>query len=319
MTRRTMRAARLHGVRDLRIDTVPVPAPGPGELLVRVEACGICPTDVRKYLRGVPGGEYPFNPGHEWVGRIEATGDGTPGWEPGRRIYGDTYAGYAEFATIAVEPGSGSHGALAIDDDIPLERAVFIEPLADCLHALHDQARVAAGERVLVVGAGQMGLQLVLIASLAGAHVVAVDPLAERRKAALAFGAENAVDAKGWTDGAADVVVLTVGDAALVAPALAAAAPGGRVILFAGFAEPAEALVDLNRIHYEEIALVGSEWIGTPPNERPEHYRQAHDLLASGAAPLERLVSVRCGFDGIEAAYEAQRTRTGLKAVLVPR
>jgi L-iditol 2-dehydrogenase len=313
-----MRAARLHGVRDLRVETLPVPRPGRGELLVRIEACGICPTDVRKYLLGVPDGNYPLNPGHEWVGRIEAVGDGVAGWEPGRRVYGDTYAGYAEFATISVEPGRWSHGAFEIGEHLPLERAVFVEPLADCLHAVHDQARLERSERVVVVGAGQMGLQLVLVASLAGARVIAVDPLAERRELAAALGAEGSVDTDGWSSLAADIVILTIGDAGLVEPALEALAPGGRLILFAGFGEGAQAVLDLNRIHYEEIAVVGSEWIGTPPNTRRERYRQALELLASGAASLERLVTARCGFDEIEAAYEAQRSHRALKTILVP-
>jgi L-iditol 2-dehydrogenase len=313
-----MRAARLHGVGDLRVEEVAAPEPGPGDLLVRVEACGICPTDVRKYLAGVPEEEYPLNPGHEWVGRVEAVGEGVSGWETGQRTYGDTYAGYAELATISAAPRPWSHGALAISDDLPLERAIFVEPLADCLHAVHDQARLQPGERALVVGAGQMGLQLVLAASLAGASVVAVDPLAERRELAAVFGAVDAVGADDWADAAADAVILTVGDAGLVAPAVRAVAAGGRVVLFAGFGERAVAELDLNRIHYGEIALLGSEWIGPPPNERRERYRQAHDLLASGAAPLERLVTGRCGLEGIEDAYEALATHRALKTLVVP-
>jgi L-iditol 2-dehydrogenase len=313
-----MRAARLHGVHDLRVETLPVPSPARGELLVRIEACGICPTDVRKYLLGVREGDYPLNPGHEWVGRVEAVGDAVAGWEPGRRVYGDTYGGYAEFATISVEPDRWSHGALEIDERLPLERAVFVEPLADCLHAVHDQARLERRERVVVVGAGQMGLQLVLVASLAGARVIAVDPLAERRELAAALGADDAVDTDGWSSAGADVVILTIGDAGLVEPAFEALAPGGRLILFAGFGEGSQALLDLNRIHYEEIALVGSEWIGTPPNTRRERYRQALELLASGTASLERLVTARCGFDEIEAAYKAQRSHRALKTILVP-
>src|SRR5438105_4842500 len=100
-----MRAARLHGIRDLRVEALPVPEPGPGELLVRVEGCGICPTDLRKWLIGVNDGDYPFNPGHEWVGVVEAVGTDVAGWARGTRVYGDTYAGYAALATLPVEPG----------------------------------------------------------------------------------------------------------------------------------------------------------------------------------------------------------------------
>ena len=100
-----MRAARLHGVRDLRVEELPDPVAAHGELLIRVEACGICPTDVRKYLLGTDG--FPLNPGHEWVGHVEVLGPGVEGWEVGDRVYGDTYAGYAEFAALPVEPGRG--------------------------------------------------------------------------------------------------------------------------------------------------------------------------------------------------------------------
>src|SRR6516165_10133497 len=80
-----MWAARLHGIKDLQLEELPVPQPGPGELLVRVEACGICPTDARKYSIGVSDGEYPVNPGHEWVGLVEETGPDAGGWTPGDR------------------------------------------------------------------------------------------------------------------------------------------------------------------------------------------------------------------------------------------
>jgi L-iditol 2-dehydrogenase len=315
-----MRAARLHGIHDLRVETVPVPEPGAGELLVRVEGCGICPTDIRKWLIGVNDGDYPFNPGHEWVGVVEAVGPGVAGWEAGARIYGDTYAGYAELAVIAVEAGAWSHGPLSIDRSLSLERAIFVEPLADCLHAVVDRARVAAGDRLVVLGAGQMGLQLVLAGAAAGARVLAVEPLEERRELALSFGAEAAVAAEGWEADAkgADAVILSIGDAALVPAAIDAVGAGGRVVLFAGFGDRPEATIDLNAIHYREVELVGSEWIGPPPTTRRERYREALALLESGAAPLERLVTLRCGLEGIEDAFEAVRERSALKALLVP-
>ena len=94
--------------------------------------------------------------------------------------------------------------------------------------------------------------------------------------------------------------------------------PGGRVVLFAGFGARGEAVVDLNRLHYEEIELVGSEWIGSPPNQRRERYEEALELLVSGAAPLEQLVTERCGLDGIEDAFEALRQHRSLKTIVIP-
>jgi L-iditol 2-dehydrogenase len=317
---RTMRAVRLHGVRDLRVETLPQPVPGPGELLVRVEACGVCPTDIRKYVHGLKGGDYPLNPGHEWVGRVEAAGRGVSDWDPGRRVYGDIYAGYAEYALLATEPSDWSNGAFELPEELPAERAVFVEPLADCLHAVGDQARIQPGDSVVVVGAGQMGLQLVLAAATQGAEVLAVDRLPERRALARSFGARDAVSEDDWPEAGAgaEAVVVSVGDPDAVGTALEAVAPGGRVVLFAGFGDRGEAVLDLNRIHYGELAVVGSEWIGAPPNQRRERYEQALDLLVSGAAPLERLVDARCGLDGLEAAFEAQGAHRSLKTVVFP-
>lgn len=312
-----MRAARLHGVGDLRVEVLPDPEPAAGELLARIEACGVCPTDVRKFLIGTSDG-YPLNPGHEWVGTVEAVGPGVTGWSVGDRVYGDTYAGYAEYAVLPVEPEPWSHGPLPLPHELPLERAVFVEPLADCLHAVHDQARLDPGGRALVVGGGQMGLQLVAACALAGAETTLVEPLEARRALGLELGAVAAVADLADAPGGADAVILSVGVAGLVEPAVARAAPGGRVVLFAGFGDVARAELDLNRLHYAEIALVGSEWIGTPGRERRERYVDARNLLASGALELERLVTGRCGLDGLEQAFADVRALRGLKTILLP-
>jgi L-iditol 2-dehydrogenase len=322
----SMRAARLHGVRDLRVERLPRPQPKPDELLIEIEACGVCPTDVRKYLIGVGDGGYPLNPGHEWVGRVAAVGGDVEGWAVGDRVYGDTYAGYAEYATLPAAHGRWSYGPLRVDDALPLDRAVFVEPLADCIHAVAHQARVRAGDRVVVVGAGQMGLQLVAVAHAAGARLLAVDPLAPRRRLAIELGAEGAVDAEGWENAALEwsdgtgvvAVILALGRSETVTPGLRALAPGGRLVLFAGFGDRNLATVDLNLVHYRELAVVGSEWVGTPPNSRLECYREAYDLLASGALELERLVTRRCTLDTLVEAFADVQSLDALKIVLTP-
>ncbi|HET6712900.1 MAG TPA: zinc-binding dehydrogenase [Actinomycetota bacterium] len=322
MSGATMRAARLHGLEDLRIDQLEVPAPAAGELLVRIEANGVCATDARKYRVGVNDGTYPFNPGHEWVGRVEAVGPEVSGWSIGDRVYGDTYGGYAEFTTIPVDPGPWSCGPTRLPHDVPVERAVFLEPLADCLHAVTDQAQVRDGQRVVVVAAGSMGLQMIAVSTRAGAHVVAVEPQAERRELARAFGAAEDLEPEGWVDvvredGGADAVIVCAGDPDLVAPAVAACATGGRVVLFAGFGDRPVVPVDVNDLHYREIALVGSEWIGSPPNQRRERYDEAARLLASGELRLEQLVTARCSFDDLEAALIGRSAFRVLKTVFV--
>ena len=326
MTLTSMRVARLHGIRDLRVESIPVPAPGPGQLLVEIEACGVCATDARKYEIGVNDGEYPFNPGHEWVGRIARVGAGANGWRVGERVYGDTYGGYAEYAVIPVDPIPWSRGPVRLPDSLPLERAVFLEPLADCLHAVHDQARLAEGQRALGIAAGAMGLKIVAEAARIGVHVMVVEPLEPRRLAAREFGAEITVGPEDWpaavkrwsADEGVDAVLLTIGDPDLVQPCIAACRPGGRVVLFAGFGKRPQATVDLNMIHYREIAVVGSEWIGTPPNQCRQRYDQALDLLVSGALPVERLVAAQCGFDDLEAALARRQNFQVFKTMFVP-
>ena len=195
-----------------------------------------------------------------------------------------------------------------------------MEPLADCVHAVGDQAQVARGSRVCVVGAGQMGLQMIAVAAAAGAHVTAVEPHAERRALAREFGASETAGAGQLAEAAegSDAVILTVGAADLVAACVGAVVPGGRVVLFAGFGAAPHATLDLDVIHYREVSLVGSEWIGTPPNQRRERYADALALIASGEVPVDRLVSGEVGLDGIEGAFAAVREQRGLKYVLRP-
>jgi len=322
MTPSTMRAAFLHGIRDLRVETVPVPEPAADELLVRIEACGVCPTDVRKFVIGTKGDGYPLNPGHEWVGRVERAGAAVQGFAAGDRVYGDTYAGYAEYAVLRARAEGWSAGAVRVDEDLDAERAVFVEPLADCLHAVADQGRVQAGDRVLVIGAGQMGLQLVAAAARACGSVLAAEELPERRELARAFGATATTTREDWQQAARElaptVAILSVPDASLVRELVEVLEPGGRLVLFAGFGDRPDATLDLNRIHYRELAVVGSEWIGTPPNVRLERYAEAAALLAQGAVPVELLVTGRCGLDGLDEAFAAVLERRGLKTVLLP-
>ena len=273
----TMRAARLHGVGDLRVETLPRPEPGLHELLVRVEACGICPTDVRKHAIGSRDG-YPLNPGHEWVGVVEAGRSGRDRLEPGDRVYGDTYAGYAEYALLPVEPAAWSNGALAVPADLDAVRATFVEPLADCVHAVRDQAAARAGSRICVVGAGQMGLQIVAVAAGDGAVVTVVEPQPERRELALAFGAPRPRRRRVARRGGRRLRRGDPDDRRRMRssrPASARSRQGGRVVLFAGFGDAPQATLDLDVIHYREVSLVGSEWIGTPPNQRRERYADA--------------------------------------------
>ncbi|HSL11003.1 MAG TPA: zinc-binding dehydrogenase [Actinomycetota bacterium] len=321
----TMRVARLHGIEDLRVEEVPVPVPGPTELLVRVEANGVCATDARKFRVGVNDGEYPFNPGHEWIGRVERPGGDVVGWQTGQRVYGDTYGGYAEYVVIDTVPKRWSCGPTRVPDDVPVERAIFLEPLADCLHALVDHARIRDGQRIGVVAAGSMGLQMTALASRLGASVTAIEPKPERRDLARRFGASEAIPPDGWVErvrasapGGLDAVIVCAGDPALVEPSIEACADRGTVVLFAGFGDRPRVEVDLNALHYREVSLVGSEWVGVPSHARCERYADAVERITDAGFPLEELVTHRCSFDDLEDALIGRGSFDVLKTMFTP-
>jgi L-iditol 2-dehydrogenase len=323
------RAALLYGINDLRLVYQPEPVAGPDDLLVRVRTCGVCPTDLRKYRTGDNGSlRLPMNLGHEWAGEIVQVGANVTEFMPGMRMIGDTYDGYAEYAVISGETLALSFptGPLHIPDSVDDEELTFVEPLADCLHAVHDQAQVRAGQTVVIYGAGQMGLQLIGVCREAGADVIVSEPLPARRELAGTFGATHLLDpARHDIEGevlqltggqGADVVIIAIGLPSLVNQALKICRPLGRVVLFAGFERPARVEIDPNLIHYKEIVLTGSEWIGTPPHHRPELYQQAIDMIAGGTIPVARLVTHRFPLGRIQEAFQAAADHHSLKVVV---
>ncbi len=324
-----MRAALLYGVKDLRVVDLQIPGLEAGDVLVRVRACGVCPTDLRKYQTGDGGTlRYPMNLGHEWVGQVLQVEADVDGFYPGLRVIGDTYAGYADYAIIRHDDRKLSFpgGPLRIPDHVEDEELTFVEPLADCLHAVRDQANVKPGQTVVICGVGQMGLQLVAVASSCGARVVASEPIAARRERAREFGAESLIDptrqdvvaeVRALTDGkGAHAVIVAVGIPALINHALQMTRALGRVVLFAGFELPTRAEIDANLIHYHEIVLTGSEWIGTPPQHRPELYQEAIDLIGHKQIPVQRLITERFELAHIERAFAAAANPNSLKIII---
>ena len=221
-----MKAAVYYGKEDLRVVDVPVPEPGPGELLVRVDACGICPTDLKKIQKGLLPGPRVF--GHEIAGTVSALGRGTSGWSEGQRVvvhhhvpcgacFYCTRNAYAQCAhykrngtTAGFEPSGGGYaeyvlvldwivarGMVAIPDDVLPEEASFVEPVNTCLKAV-EKAGLGAGDTVLVVGQGPIGLLLMQLARHARRdRRGASDPLEERRSLSASLGADEVIDARG--------------------------------------------------------------------------------------------------------------------------
>ena len=322
-----MKAVHLHGQRDLRLADMPRPRPGDGELLIEVRACGVCPGDVRAWLTGshehLP---LPANTGHEATGVVVEAG--WPGGKHyvGARVFADGYGGFAEYKTISRWTLEHAGGPTVLPPDMAWETAVFVEPLADCLFAVEVAARAAEGTWAVVVGCGQMGLQLVRLCVLAGLRVVACDPEPGRRELAGRIGAALTVPA------AADLPAAVrdetggrgAGSGFLTSPTAApleqlanSLAEGGRCVLFSAY-PPAETTgVTAQAIHQRRLTLVGSRWIRDHGAPRFDLYARAANLLTTGLVDVATLDPLHVPPEELTAAMQAVHERATLKAVVL--
>jgi L-iditol 2-dehydrogenase len=324
-----LKAALLYGIGDLRLVDIPTPEYGPDEVLTKVTVCAVCPTDIRKYRVGNGGVlQFPFNMGHEWVGEVVEVGKDVDDVKVGDRILGGGYAGYAEYAPVGgtnLRPVAGK--PLIIPEGVSDEEATFVEPLADAVHSIVDQGKVKIGDKVLILGAGQLALQHVMVAKAVGATVIVSEPIAERRELAKKFGADYVLDGASTeevvaavhelTDGkGADAAIVTIGSPEASVTALAAVRSRARIVLFGGFDRGVQTTLDLNIIHYKEIELTGSYWVGVPPYGNPDLYGVALKLIQDGTVPVGKLITHRMELENIHDAFDAIRTKSGLKAII---
>ena len=315
-----MRALILHGPGDLRLENVPDPVPGDGEVLLQVEVALTDGTDLKAYRRGHPVllGELPSPFGHEVCGidvatgrRVVAANSAPCGRCAACRRGQETLCehllpllngAYAEL--LLVPERIASKNLLPVPPGLPPEVAALAEPLACCLHGI-DVADVEHGQTVSVVGLGPIGLMLCACVADAGARPVAVGSREERRALAPSFGAVLA-DADG-----ADVVIEAAGTVEAWERALSLVRPGGTVLAFGGLPRDARVAVDPYRIHYEEVRLVGAF------HHTPRQFRAALAFLASGAHPFERLVTHEVGLEGVGPLFD-DPPRDYLKAAVRP-
>ena len=292
----TMRAVVYRGVNDMRVETVPVPKIGPGELLVKVATCGICGTDLKKIHTGSHSAPRIF--GHEMAGVIVEAGEGVTRYEAGERVVvhhhvpcGDCYycrkqtptqcelykkvgvtagfepsgGGFAEYIRVMSWIVEG-RGVVRIPDGVPFEQAAFVEPLNTVLKGVK-LLNLAADDTVLVIGQGPIGLMHAALARRTGARVLTSDLYPERHAIAARFGLSNPIHAGSEnvvervfaeTDRrGADAVILAVGGNALIKTAMDAVRPGGRVMLFAQ-TQHGEAIFDPGAVCMDEKTLMGS-------------------------------------------------------------
>ena len=281
-----MKAVRWHARDDVRLDDVPVPEPGDDEVLIRIEAVGICGTDVDEVRHGpitvpvtphpVSGRSAPLTLGHEMVGIVERAGPGA-GVEIGARVAPwpswpcgtcpDCTSGFANRCPnqaamgMAVDGGMAEYllaaGRVCVPMDVAVapERAALVEPYAVALHGVH-QVEVA-GARVAVVGIGSVGLCVLEALALAGpSEIVAVSRLESGRAAALEAGATQAVAPDDAAAIGADIVFETAGAGPAVERSIAAVRRGGRVVIMGGHMAPLP--IDLLDLVVREITIQGS-------------------------------------------------------------
>ena len=290
-----MKAVVYRGPGDLRVEEIPRPEPAPGEMVVRVEASGICGTDLKKIQKGLLTPPRVF--GHEIAGTVAALGSGTGRFREGQRVVlhhhvpcGDCfYCGHAAHAqcetykrngtTAGFEPSGGGYaeyvkamdwiverGAIPVPDGVLDEEAVFVEPVNTCLKAVR-RARIAKGETVLVVGQGPIGLILLQLCRRAGADVFVSDALPDRLDvgrrlgAAVGFDARQDVprEARGLTGGrGVDCAFVAAVGPAPFSQAVHAVRPAGRIMVFAATSPGEIAEVDLGALTASEKEILTS-------------------------------------------------------------
>ncbi len=341
-----MRAQVFYGPGDLRYEEVPVPAPGPGEVLVRVDAALTCGTDVKVLRQGHPVmiPKVPTVFGHELAGEVAAVGPEVSAAREGDRVVVANSApceacrycragrqnlcddllfvngAYAEY--MVVPPRLVARNLVRLAPGLPAARAAFAEPLACALHAV-EAAAVGPEERVAVFGHGPLGLLLGLLARARRARVILVGKAGPRLEIARTLGFEACLDATRAGDLAgavreatggsgADHVIDATGRTEAWEQAVAATAKGGTVVFFGGCAPGTSVRLDTRRVHYEELRLLGVF------HHTPALIRRALDLLASGAVDPTPLVTHQMAIKDVPEALALMARGEALKVLIRP-
>ena len=320
----TMLAAVYRGVNDVRLETVPVPTLGPGEMLLRVHSCGICGTDLKKISTGSHSAPRIF--GHETSGTVAAVGDGVHAYRAGDRVVvfhhipcrqcfyceNKTFAQCATYkkvgCTAGFEPSGGGfaeyvrvmdwiveRGTVRIPDAVSFEQACFVEPVNTCMKGI-EVLLLRRGETVLAIGQGPIGIILSVLARRAGATLITSDLYPERLRIGSSLGLELTIDAsrenvvervRELTEKrGADAVILAVGGNSLIRTAMDAVRPGGRVLLFAQ-TQHGEAVIDPAAVCVDEKTLVGSYSASVALQDESVRFVMNREM------DLERLISHR--------------------------
>jgi 2-desacetyl-2-hydroxyethyl bacteriochlorophyllide A dehydrogenase len=320
----------------LRIADRPDPSPGDGQLVVAVDICGVCGTDVHVADGEFPPTPYPIIPGHEFSGRVVAIGSHAPGgWRQGERVAVDPslFCGYCPACRAGrgnlcahwAAMGTTNDGAFAeyvavpavnvyrLPDTVNDAQGALIEPLSCAVHGIRRLGPVI-GEDVLVMGAGTMGLLLAQLLAMAGARSVAVvDRKASRLEVAEAVGASVVATDVTELDGRPfGVAVDATGAPAAIEAAFASLGRGGRLMVFG--VTSGDAVVSLSpfRIYNDEITIVGSMAV-------LDSFDAAAELMAAGRVETGPLLGDPLPLAGFAEALDRVRHGVGIKVQVAPR
>jgi L-iditol 2-dehydrogenase len=341
-----MRVAMYYSNQDLRLEEMPTPQIGPGELLMRVEASGICGTDLLEWYRLH---KAPLVLGHEVAGVVVAVGEGVESYKEGDRISAahhvpcntchyclsghhtvcDTlrqtnfepggFAEYLRLPRINVELG-----VFPLPDGLSFEEATFIEPLA-CVLRGQRLAHLQPGCSVLVIGSGVAGLLHIQLARSSGAgRIIATDIVDYRLEAARSFGADVAIQAEEYTpdhlrqvaDGRlADLVVLCSGATSAIALALESVERGGTVLFFAP-TEPAVSIpISVNDLFWRNEITLTSSYGGSPGD-----YAAALGLIGAGKIRVREMITHRLGLAETGLGFQlVSQAQDSLKVIIEPQ
>lgn len=345
-----MKAVVFHGPGDVRVEVLPTPGCEPGELRVRVDACAVCGSDLKAWKSGNPRIRPPMTMGHEFTGLVESIGEGTAGFRLGDRVVmatsvscgecaycrkghpnlcgelapmGFSYpGGMAEFVTIPALAIRNGH-VIPVPSGMPAEWAALAEPLSCCVNAA-ENCGVQAGDTVVVIGAGPMGILNACVAREFGARqVILAETNPFRLDQARDFGFDRLINpgrealgeaVRQATGGiGADVAIVAAPAVAPQEEAPALVRKRGCVCLFASLPKERAAItLDSRTIHYGELRLVGSS------DSTPAQVARAVAMLADSRFPASRLVTHELGLARVHEAFQLMERGEALRVVLKP-
>jgi L-iditol 2-dehydrogenase len=346
-----VKVARFYAPGDIRIEEAPEPAAGPGELKLKVHNCSTCGTDLKIFRHGHHHIDPPRVIGHEIAGEVVEVGSDVDGWAPGDRVQviaaipcgecrecrrgrmtvcpnqrsmGYHYdGGFAEYmivppAVLKVD------GVNRIPDSLSYAEASVAEPFACVLNG-QELAGVGDGDVVVVVGAGPIGCLHVRLARARGAEAVYLVELSRQRlemaaalvkpdAAICSSDADPVEEVMRLTDGrGADVIITAAAAGKAQEDGLRMAARRGRISFFGGLPKDNPIIAcDSNLVHYRELTIVGAN------GSSPDHNKKALDLIASGAVPVEDLITHRMPLAGVLDAIHTVSTGEAIKVTIEP-